>query len=216
MIRKLLGREAKIDAQSISVIGRFDRKARLPGHGDRAAKAKAIASSQGYDLLVFVKDVDRLGGEKRSDRERTQKLAAMRAEIDDGFAAVADPVACVRATPCRMIEAWALGDVVAVKKASGARRKVVPVPAKPEELWGDPDDPKSKHPWNVLTRVLGQKPNARTFEDIALESDPRTLCASCPASFKPFEEALKKALPNSDSANVMNAPTTRRERRQSK
>ena len=59
MLRKVLDRPLAIDAQSVMRIGRFDQKAKLKGHADRAASALLIASQYDYELLVFVKDVDR-------------------------------------------------------------------------------------------------------------------------------------------------------------
>lgn len=47
MLRKLLGVPVTITAQRVTAIGRLDRKPRLEGHGDRAAKALALASVDG-------------------------------------------------------------------------------------------------------------------------------------------------------------------------
>ena len=150
--------------------------------------------------------VDREGGVTTSDRERARTIAKMRVEIDAGFASVASSVARVRATPCRMLEAWALGDREAIRRVRSRRIDDADVPARPEVLWGDQRDPTSNHPKCVLTRVLGQEPNARSFEDLARESDPSTLRASCPESFKPFEEELRKAFPSDEDS----APRRRR------
>lgn len=195
MLRKMLGCELDIDAQRVMSLPRFERKPRIPGHGERAAKALAIAASQGYELLVFVKDVDREGGVRSSPLERRKKLAGMHSDIETGFAAVEDSehVSRVKATPCRMIEAWALGDSKAVELVRGRRASNVDVPRRPEELWGDHHDPTSNHPSCVLSRVLGEEPNAHTFESLADAAEPSALRSSCPESFKRFEDELTHA-----------------------
>lgn len=192
MIRKLLGQPVQLVAQRVTRIGRADRHG-LKGHADRAAKALALAAADGCTLLVFVKDVDREPGRKKSALERKTKLASMHAEIESGFDSVddADRVARVKATPCRMIEAWALGDpnaIGAVGKRTGRRDAI---PKRPEELWGDESDPNSSHPKCVLRRVVGgDGANSLVFEQIAREAAPDTLRKSCPESFAPFADEM--------------------------
>lgn len=203
MLRGLLRdlpRPITIEAQRVTSIGRYDKKPRLKGHADRAAKALALASSGDYDLLVFVKDVDRAPGRKKSDVERRKKLAEMHQEIEAGFADVtgANDVARVKATPCRMIEAWALGDprAIAVVRAedrlASKAPPASPIPARPETLWGDESDPDSDHPKCVLRRALGQDASARVFEQLATLADAAALERSCVESFAPFVAELRR------------------------
>jgi len=195
MLRKLLGVGVEIHAQTVMKLGRYEDGARLPGHADRAAKALAIAKTMGYPLLVFVKDVDRTSATKKSDRERRTKLASMHAEIKAGFGAVADADAVLRikATPCRMIEAWALGDPAALAQVGEKRQKREPAPKEPETLWGPELDPLSDHPKCVLRRCLGKEANTFIFEELAHEGTEKTLRASCPESFAPFADEVANA-----------------------
>jgi len=194
VIRRVLG-EVAIEAQKVTSLGRFESKAKLPGHAEKAAKALALASTQGFDVLVFVKDVDREGGVKKSPKERAKKLQSMHREIEQGFASVrgAESVRRVKGTPCRMVEAWALGDSAAVSKVTDPKAKCDPCPAAPEALWGDKTDRASGYPKNVLVRVLGREATAEVLEEIARESDDESLAATCPESFAPFLGELRAA-----------------------
>jgi hypothetical protein len=195
MLRKLLGLDVRIEAQKVTSLGRYEARRRLDGHGDRAAKALRLAETQGYVMLVFVKDVDREPGVKKSEAERRKKLREMREQIEAGFSEVrdADRVVRVKATPCRMLEAWALGDPDAIARVAGRRAKRDEVPKYPERLWGAQDDPSSNHPKCVLRRALGKEADARVFEDLALEGSEETLRASCPDSFAPFADEVAAA-----------------------
>jgi hypothetical protein len=195
MLRKLLGLEVSIDAQRITSLGRFEEGRRPKGHADKAAKALRLAETQGYALLVFIKDVDRQPGAKKSDHERRAKLRAMHEQIEHGFAAVdgADHVLRVKGAPCRMIEAWALGDVDALDRVRARRGRKAVVPARPETLWGKEQDPASNHPKCVLARVLGENANALVFEELAREASEETLRHACPESFAPFADEVRAA-----------------------
>lgn len=194
MLRKLLDRPLDIHAQRVTSLGRFEQRRRLKGHADRAAKALSLASEFAR-ILVFVKDVDRQPGKTKSEVERRKKLRAMQEEIEAGFAAVADAehVLRVKATPCRMLEAWALGDRKALAKVAETRVTGAEVPSKPESLWGLEDDPASSHPKCVLRRVLGKRAYADVFGQLAEAANVDTLRESCPESFAPFAEEAARA-----------------------
>ena len=193
LVRRVLGGKIEIEAQKVTSLGRYEEKTKLPGHADKAAKALALASAGSFDVLVFVKDVDRQGGVKKTAKERKAKLKAIHVEIEVGFAAVngADAVARVKGTPCRMIEAWALADADAIAKVANVRATRDPCPHAPEELWGDENDTASNHPKCVLPRVLGQESAAEIFEELAHEVDLVRLAEKCPESFEPFLRELR-------------------------
>lgn len=194
VVRRVLG-EVTLVAQKVTSLGKFESKPRLPGHADKAAKALALASAQGFDVLVFVKDVDREGGVKKSPKERAQKLQSMHREIEEGFSSVrrAESVRRVKGTPCRMVEAWALGDLAAVNKVADLKTKREPCPTAPEALWGDKTDPASGYPKNVFVRVVGRDASAEVLEEISRASDDDKLAVTCPESFAPFLRELRAA-----------------------
>ncbi len=197
MLRKLLGDDVAFEGQKITLLGRFDAKRKLEGHADRAAKALLFASKlvEGCRVVVFVHDVDRASGEKRSATERARRVRALHAEIDAGFEAVdgADHVLRVKATPLRMIEAWALGDGAAVEEVAGKGGDPAAIPAHPEEAWGDEKERGSAHPKCLIRRALGRDPRAQDFADLAREADVEALRVSCPASFAPFADEAEEA-----------------------
>lgn len=189
MLRRLLGGEWEFEGQRITLLGRFSDKKRLKGHADRAAKALALAATlDGCRLVVFAHDVDKGSGEKRGSAERRRRVAEMHADIETGFAAVshADHVLRVKATPLRMLEAWALGDREAIRAVAGRDGDASAVPDHPEETWGDEKDSSSRHPKSLLRRALGREPAPDDFARLAENARVDVLCETCPASFAPF------------------------------
>lgn len=191
MLRKLLGVPLEFEGQKITLLGRFKPRGhgRLEGHADRAAKALALASTlEDCRVLVFVKDVDREPGKKKSPAERGRKLKEMHQQIEQGFAASqgADSPLRIKATPCRMIEAWALGDKEAVMSIAEKGGKPTVIPASPEDAWGDEHDPESNHPKCLLERALGRRVSAEDFAELAERSSVARLRRSWPDSFAPF------------------------------
>lgn len=196
LLRKLLGAEVSFDGQKITLLGRFDAKKKLRGHADRAAKALALAAqNDDCRVVVFAHDVDRSSGQKRSSAEGRRRVLEMRAEIEQGFASVrgAEHMAKLKATPLRMIEAWALGDAEAVKAQSAKRGDDSAIPKRPEETWGRESDPSSGHPKCVLRRALGREPTPEDFADLAARSEVSALRHSCPDSFGPFADEAEEA-----------------------
>lgn len=197
MLRRLLGEEVAFEGQRITLLGRFDAKKKLKGNADRAAKALLLASTlvEGCRVVVFAHDVDRGSGEKRSAVERERRVRALHAEIEEGFATVegAGHVLRVKATPLRMLEAWAIGDGAAVKKVARKGGDGGALPSRPEETWGDEADRASGHPKCVLRRALGRDPTPEDFAALAEEAALAVVRASCPVSFAPFTEEAMRA-----------------------
>lgn len=206
-LRKLLGEDVAFEGQKITLLGRFDAKQKLKGHADRAAKALRLASTlvEGCRVLVFAHDVDKASGEKRNATERARRVKALHEEIEAGFAAVggADHVLRVKATPLRMIEAWALGDAAAVQAVAGKDGEPAAIPRHPEETWGDERDRASGHPKCVLRRALGRDPTPEDFAEVARGADIHVLRASCPASFAPFADEAERTGHGARAAGVL-------------
>src|SRR5512140_1160457 len=161
----------------------------------KAAQALALASVLGADVLVFACDVDKAHGTATA-AERRRRLREIRTSIDAGFAyareidADAERVLTVSAVPSRMIEAWALADREAL-----AALLEVPVASldyrRPEELWGDEEDPASNHPKCVWHRVIERR---HSHAEIAECCRPRVLERECPESFVPFARDVDDAM----------------------
>jgi len=178
------------------------------GHARKAAQALALAHVENADALVFVKDVDRTAGSAASAIERRKRIDETRRQIVAGFEAarsrapVGKDIAAIAATPCRMIEAWALADWDAVCAAAGAEHPDEAKPPKPEDLWGNEDDPASDHPKRVLERALGRRATRDDFAEIAGGTRVNEISARCPDSFRTFarevEHALRRRLSQAD------------------
>ena len=193
VLRKLLGEGVQIEGQKLTVFRRHeDAQAGKPHiHTVRAAMALALARTvEGCRVVVFAHDVDREQGTARSALERRRRVGEMHAQIEAGFASVRDAghILRIKATPLRMIEAWALGDPEAVKAVAGKHAKSSAIPSEPEEAWGDKRDPESDYPKCILKRLLQRDASAEDFADLAERSKVETLRATCPVSFAPFAD----------------------------
>lgn len=179
------------------------------GHRRKASQALALACQEGADILVFVKDVDKTAGHRATNKEARRRVRDMRGEIEEGFEgarSAIDKSKSVRtfvATPCRMIEAWAMGDGRATACYAGCRQE--DVPSNPEMLWGNRSDPASNNPKCVLQRMLGRDPTRQDFAEIAERSRPDEIARSCPLSFKPLCDSVRQAISDC-RAQVNTAP----------
>jgi len=173
---------------------------------DRAAKALALAKLDlDCRVVVFAHDVDKASGKKRNATERRHRIRELHAEIEAGFGAVsgAERVLRIKATPLRMIEAWALGDRSAIEGVAGKGGEMSVVPKAPEEAWGEESDRSSRHPKCLLRRALGRDPTPDVFAEIACRSDVETLRVTCPDSFAPFLEEAKSVRAKLDVEDVL-------------
>jgi len=91
--------------------------------------------------------------------------------------------------------AQALGDLEALRAHTGRSTFGAEVlRVKPEELWGDDQDPTSNFPKHALTRALGGGYDTEDLRALAELIDPATLRRTCPESFPDFEDAVHDAL----------------------
>ncbi len=161
------------------------------GHARKAAQGKVLARTSGANALVYVRDVDRSSGRPASANERRARMAEVAREVRTGLASVPDQMPTLIATPCRMIETWAMGDRNAIAQLTGVDADQLDLPpGLPEEWWGDEKNPNSNHPKRVLERVARGVP----FAEIAEASDIDELARSCPLSFRPFADAATAAV----------------------
>lgn len=153
----------------------------------KAAAAAAIAETQGADILVIVTDLD--GRSAQRDRRQARRmLEVKRRALRQGVKGFTSAVG----VPCRTVEAWALGDLNALKMLFGDGVDAVPA-GSPEDLWGGSRDADSNHPKQVLRRVVGRKATTDDLNAIAEASDLAVLRDRCPMSFDPFATDLAAA-----------------------
>ncbi|HEY4244173.1 MAG TPA: hypothetical protein VGM88_30380 [Kofleriaceae bacterium] len=197
VLRKLAGTDVRLefDGRKLATFpkARLSRAADALQHkADQAYRAAVETNSH---LLVFVTDVDKESATKRTATEAHKRMRSMRASIEAGFAdarRVEDVLVSVSATPCRMIEAWALGDLAAIQElVEEPLRKAECAPQ--EELWGDEADPESRHPKCVLRRLLG---GAIELAELGELADVDAIAMSCPASFAPFADEVRETIAN--------------------
>ncbi len=156
-----------------------------PGHGAKALIAMRAAVLGSYDAVVFMVDADTTDIGRWKEIER---------QIFDGFSRVANAVVGIACIPMSTSESWLLADIKAWTTLTGASG--LPLPSKPEEIWGKRDDPKANHPHQLFARICvqaGQGDDHSTRRYIAELMDAEAICRACPISFVPFYTSLKAA-----------------------
>jgi hypothetical protein len=185
VIRRITERDLTFKGAKLSSFGGKPVTGLRDALARKAFHAKALAEFERAEVLILATDVDSTTGERVEKRIRKLKDA-----IHEGFAKSDGPVS-IAATPCRTIEAWALGDTDAVGEV--ARVEDVSLPKRAEDLWGTPTDPSSNHPKCVLHRIFGGDPGTESYAAIAATADLDQIAVACPLSFGPFIEDLRKA-----------------------
>ena len=193
IIRRLAAAELGFRGTQIKVLGRERIRGLADAWSRKACQARQLAAYERADAVVLTGDVDSSAGERASRREAQRRVAKISESMRVGFESVDGPP-FVGATPCRTVEAWALGDIATACRVAGVTAFTVPRAA--EELWGKPNDPASNHPKCVLTRIFGGEVSTSHYARIASEVDLEILAAECPLSFTPFATALRAAFPS--------------------
>lgn len=194
ILRKLVGdRELEFDGMKLTHLAKA--KVRTPAGLFRrhAAQAHAAAEVEECSAVVFTCDVDRTPGSRAKPGEAKKRMRELADSIERGFEDArrrgGTTLATAAATPCRMIESWALGDPEALASVTGKAPEECECRG-PEELWGTETDPGGSHPKRVLERIVGASPD---FAAIAAAADPAKLERSCPLSFAPFARRVRSA-----------------------
>jgi hypothetical protein len=155
---------------------------RPPGHGRKAKLARFIAGNEEFDAVVFMAD---------ADSNVKKDWQAIVAEIEAGFASLADGPPGIPCVPMSTSESWLLADPAAWTALGLKNLKVLP--KKPESIWGQPNDPQDNHPHQVMARACAeaQAPDSlETRRVLADASDLVTLRSQCPVSYAPFHDAM--------------------------
>lgn len=192
VLRRLVGDAMglEFEGQSVTTLprNRLDRPADALAR--KAGQALAGACEDGCCAVVMAVDVDKEAGRRASPRERARRIRNLRNRLERGFekARKKDPdlagIPAIVATPCRMLEAWALADADVLARLHGPHvRAALAKLGCPEDLWGARTDPGSNHPKSVLRRLTGGKADMAA---IAEKADLSKLATACPESFAPF------------------------------
>lgn len=171
----------------------------LKGKAIPARYFRQYAISQGYSRGIFYCDTDKIAEGSNTDE------AACRKEFQRIYKEVAsglqdDSPEYWKAVPMvalKMIESWLLADPRAFEKLFGKWPTNPRLPAKPELIWGDKEEPQSDFPKNYLKRVLNQyhaESCKEIFVQLAEQMDIEKLEEACPISFAKFSDDLKNAL----------------------
>jgi hypothetical protein len=191
------GDEVHFDGSKITLLAKARFADLRTGLGQRAAAAYRIASAAGADAVVVVHDVDKAATGRATLQEARRSHQLVRQHLLDGFTMASDgSLSTAVGTPCRCIEAWALGDLDAVSTVAALLKKPS-LPTPPEELWGKPHDPQSNHPKQVLRRIFGGEAGTQEYCDIAAVADPGAVETNCPLSFAPFAQEIRALVPRS-------------------
>lgn len=179
IIRRLSETDVSFRGTQIKTLGREKIRGLSDAWSRKAQQARALAAYERADAVVLAGDVDSSAGERATRYEAQRRIDEIAEAMRTGFDSVSGPPS-VGATPCRTIEAWALGDVAAVCRVAGS--ETVVLPRNPEELWGKPSDPTSNHPKCVLRRIFGGSVPTSAYARIATEADLELLARACPLS----------------------------------
>jgi hypothetical protein len=213
LLRSMTGDEIELEFEGRKLVHlpKQPRGRRPAGElqAENASRALALASALEMNALVLAFDTDKTPGTSAKKVERQRRLRELRKSAEHGFEhtrkddADAAEIPTAIAVPCRMIEAWALGD----RDALGA---LLDTPGReldydpPEELWGDEQDSASNHPKRVWQRVTKGRID---FSEIGEAASPRTLAKACPDSFPPFAEDVERALLRCSRRSSPTSPT---------
>jgi hypothetical protein len=182
IIRRVVS-DARIDGTKITALGKERVSGVRDALGRKAAQAVALARYFAADALVFVTDLDKSRKSKDVRTEYRSKVDA----ITTGFTGAEIP--CIAGVPARTVEAWVLGDLGALSRV--LRSGPPQIPRSPEELWGEPHNPRSNHPKMVLQRCCGGDIPGDLYSEVASVADLDVLERECPVSFAPFVSELR-------------------------
>jgi len=101
---------------------------------------------------------------------------------------------CLAIVPKETIESWLLSDDNAYPSVPNDPK----LPSKPEEIWGQKNNPASNHPHNYFFRVLtqfGLPCDRDVYAQIAEKSSIEILKCQCPESFGKFYADTQSFLP---------------------
>ena len=169
----------------------------LKGHGYKAYALCLIARSMNIDHIICCVDADRSTSSSNTAVNARKRFREVYAEIRNGFElfSAERSESSIPMIPLKMIESWLLADETAFATCFGHTPTNPALPTKPELIWGDENDPASKHPKKYMKRVLDQYPdtlaNRETFKDIAENIDIDTLKGKCPISFDRFYQDVQ-------------------------
>jgi hypothetical protein len=149
---------------------------------------KALAAAAEKDNIQFI------AYHQDADRNYTNVYKAIKSEFEK-----LSRFHCLAIVPKEMIESWLLADENAYPSVPNNPQ----LPSKPEERWGQKDDPDSNHPYNYFVRVLSQfglSDDRATYARIAEKSDINVLKRRCPESFGQFYVDMQKFIAGTEDA----------------
>lgn len=168
----------------------FDRYGRnstrlqgLRGHAIKAFQAAETAQGQGCNAVIYMVDAD------STEKSRWREI---KGELEDGFRASTFEGSKICCIPRAIIEAWLIADETYWSEQISTTAPRVP---KPEELWGNRDDPDSNFPKNVFARLCTLSELADDVESkwsVARSLDTALVARRCPLSFKQFRDDIAK------------------------
>jgi hypothetical protein len=219
LLRSMIGDQAELDFEGRKLVHlpRHPRGKTRAGklQAENACRALALASALDANALVLAFDTDKTSGTRAKRVERQRRLRELRESAERGFAHAreldedAASIQAAIAVPCRMIEAWALGDREALARLLGVSGHHLEYDA-PEDLWGDEQDPDSGHPKCVWRRVTEGRIE---LAEIGAEAAPSALARSCPDSVPPFADDVDRALSQCSRGGSPRAGVRRRKRK---
>lgn len=186
VVRKAVTFEPAFDVRfrdDLQLLQKESGRLRLPdGHGAKAFLAKRMAVAGEYDAVIFMAD---------ADTKHVPDWHQIIVDIENGFALLPNTIPSIACVPMSASESWLLADRGAWQSGTGYNGAILPT--RPEQIWGERDDPNGDYPHRYFCRVCnaaGVPDNRDTRVMIAEAISLAAARTQCPISMDPFLTAL--------------------------
>jgi hypothetical protein len=161
----------------------------MRGYAKKVHRAIRDAQRNGHAGIIVVIDRDGASGDRRLGNLQQGRERAREQDGERGKPSLP----CALGVAQEMVESWLLGDAAAWRRAFGLDAPAPPTD--PEVNTGAGGSPRCAK--RMLERRLeqaGAQPNFMSYTELARHIQAEELVRSCPRSFRPFAEELRREI----------------------